>query len=248
MEKIYIHLLPTFESLFKIERNQKRLISVTSKESLSDTIDLEISNLQFFEISVYPIGKKQKKLFSYSANFKYSEEELTSENEYVRVYKLPENHFFIKFSPFFVQKDEIYGDKIEFDGSEIKKLTFMNDLAGRARVEVFNTSGNKISSQKEYFVYTQKEPEQENNPDLILLAFFEAYQSGDFNTCFSYLSKTYSGNLNKEGLTDFFGKFEQCVLVNYYTQPSVALLYKNHANIFSASIQEEKITDIYELT
>lgn len=248
MENIYVHLLPTFESLFKISRSQVNLISVASTESLSDAIDLEISNPQFFEIAVYPVGKNQKKLFSYSANFKYIEGQLTSENEYVRIYKLPENHFFIKFSPFFVLKEEIYGDKIEFNGAEIKKLTFMNDLAGRAKVEVFNADENRIFSQNEYFVYTTENIEKEKKPELVLLAFFEAYKVNDFNVCFSYLSESYGENLNKEGLRDFFGNFEECILVNYYAQPAVVLLYKDYVGVFSANIQERKITDIYELT
>lgn len=247
MEKIFIHILSTFDSVFKFSKGNKTLLKVSSTESLSDTIDLEISNPESFQISVYPTGKKNKQLFSYSTNFAISQNNILSENDYVKVYKLPENHFIIKFFPFFIEKEGIYGDRVELVGFEIKKLSFLNDLAGRAKVDIFNLNENKISPNNEYFVYTNENNELETHPDLILLAFFEAYKATDFNVCFSYLSESYGQNLNKEGLIDFFGKFNDCLLVNYYTYPSVILLYNNHALVFSSSIQYNKISDIYEL-
>lgn len=247
MEKVFIHLLPTFNSLFKFIKNERTLIEVNSTECLSSTIDLEVSDLNDFEINVYPTANNSQKLFSYSSSFKFIDSQLISENNYVTVYTLPENHFIIKFSPFFVKKEEIYGDKIEFVGLEIKKLSFLNDLAGRAKVDILNVNNNKISLQNEYFVYTNEKQELETHPDLILLAFFEAYQAKDFNTCFSYLSRSYRENLNKEGLKDFFGDFDTCLLINYYAYPAILLLYKSHSTVFSANIQEDKIIDIYEL-
>lgn len=247
MEKFYVHLLPTFNSSFKIFEENQLLMTLSSTESLNDIIDLEFLNPQDFEIRVYPIGRSRGR-FSYTAQFNFIEDKLISKNEYVKVYNLSEKHFLIKFLSLSREKEEIKGDKIEINGSEIKKLTFLNDLAGRAKVEVFKIEDNKIRSQRKYFVRTSEDSPLEVHPDLILLAFFEAYKSDDFNLCFSYLAESYKKNLNKEGLQDFFGVFDDCILVNYYANPAVVLLYEDHSVVFSANIQDDKIRDIYELT
>lgn len=250
MEKAYIHLLSDFHAIFKFINSDGTMISVNALESLSDLIDLEITNpSNNFEIILYPITKKGeiKNLFSYSAKFNFSSNILTCENDYVKVYKFPENHFLIKFSPFSLKKQEIEGDKLEINASEIKKLSFLNDLAGRAKVEVFKVEDKKIAKEGEYFVYVNENIEKETNTELILLAFFEAYMANDFNVCFSYLSESYGSNLNKDGLKEFFGEVSSCLLVNFYDYPSVILLYKDRASVYSSNIREGKISDIYEL-
>jgi hypothetical protein len=250
MEKIYIHLLSDFDTVFKFIEYDETIISVNTLESLNKLIDLEINNLsKNFQIDTYPVIRKEKdkNLFSYSAKFTYNSNELISKNDYVQVYKLPENHFLIKFLPFSLKKQEIEGDKLEINASEIKKLSFLDDLAGRAKVEVFKVEDKKIAKENEYFVYINDNVEKETNTDLILLAFFEAYMANDFNVCFSYLSESYGANLNKEGLQEFFGSISSCLLVNFYDYPSVLLLYKDHACVYSAKIREGKIFDIYEL-
>jgi hypothetical protein len=115
MEKIYLHLLSDFNAVFKIKQNDKTSISVNSLECLSDFIDLELIHPSDFEILVYPIQKKENLLFSYVAKFVFLNNELKSENNYVKTYKLPENHFFIDFLPFYSKKNEIIGEKIEIN-------------------------------------------------------------------------------------------------------------------------------------
>lgn len=247
MEKIYIHLLSEFDSVFKIFNEEKLLISVTTLQSLSDTIDLEIENPEDFLINVYPITKKEKKLFSYSVKLIYENEGLNSKNDYIKIYKLPRNHFIIKFLPLLIKKEEIEGDKVEINNMEIKKLSFVNDLAGRAKVEVLKSEGQKLSKNNEYFVYINENIQSETASELILLAFFEAYISKDYKVCFTYLSNNYSASLTKEGLKEFFGEINSCHLVNYYDFPAVILIYNEKASVYSAQIRDSKIEDIYEL-
>lgn len=247
MGKIYIHLLSDFDAVFKFVYDGQNIISVNSLESLNEFIDLEITYPSDFEIYVYPIIKKGQKLFSYGAKFKCEDNNILSENDYVKVYKLPESHFIVKFSPFLIKKQEIIGDKLEINDMEIKKLSFLNDLAGRAKVEILKVDDTKITKEKEYFVYLDDSIENETNPEFILLAFFEAYIASDFNTCFTYLSDSYGANLDKDGLKEFFGEIVSCLLVNYYNCPSVVLFYEDRAVVYSANVQEGKISDIYEL-
>lgn len=247
METIYIHLLADFDASFKILEDNKVKISVNTIESLSDTIDLEINSPSSFNIDVYPITKKDSSLFSYSVNLEYLNNNLISSNDYIKIFKLPENHYILKFFPFSIKNTEISGDKLEVNDTEIKKLSFINDLTGRAKVEVLKVEEKQIKKENEYFVYTDENVKLETNPDLILLAFFEAYMSKDYTTCFNYLSATYATNLNKESLKEFFGDIKYCFLNHYYDSPTVALLYDKNASIFCANIRDNKIFDIYEI-
>lgn len=248
MEKIYLHLSSEFETIYKVIENENVLMSLSTSESLNNTIDLEITDPKTFNISIYPINKKSNRtLFSYTSTFKHEDNTLSSKNDYVKIYKLPENHFFIKFLPFFLSNQEISGDKLEIDNKQIKKLSYLNDLLGRAKVEVYKINDTKIKKENEYFVYTNETFEFETNSDLILLSFFESYIAKDYNTCFSYLSENYGSNLNKESLKEFFGEISSCLLVNYYDSPAVIIFHNNHASVFSANIKDGKIFDIYEI-
>lgn len=248
MEKIFIHFLFDYDAVLKISQGEDLLISLSTTESLSDEIEIEIYNPTSFDISVHPITKKQdKKLFSYTAHVKLHNEKLVSENEYIKIYELPEKHYIIKYMPLTISSQEIQGDKIEINDSEIKKLSFVNDMAGRAKIEVLKIDSKKISKEEEYFVYTNDDFEEENIPDLVLLSFFEAYAAKDYNVCMSYLSDSFKTNLSSNDLKTFFGSFSSCRLINYYTQPSIALFYEDNALIFSADIIQNKISDIYEV-
>ena len=249
MEKIYIHFLSDFDAILKILNNDKLLISVNTSQSLSEIIDLEIESPENFSVNVYPVTKKHSQLFSYSVKFNFEFNQLNSKNDYVKIYKLPENHFIIKFLPLSIKKEEIEGDKVEIVDMEIKKLSFVNDLAGRAKVEVLKSKGKKLTKENEYFVYINENIQNETSPELILLAFFEAYIAKDYKVCFSYLSNNYnfSANLDKDGLNDFFGEIISCHLINYYDFPTVALIYRDKSAVFSAQIRDGKIEDIYEL-
>lgn len=247
MGKIYIHLLADFDANFKILENNKTKICVNTLESLSETIDLEIESPSAFSIDVYPIARKNASLFSYSVNLEYLNNALSSSNNYIKIFKLPEEHYILKFFPFLIKNPEISGDKLEVNDTEIKKLSFINDLTGRAKVEVLKVEEKQIKKENEYFVYMNEEVKQETNSNLVLLAFFEAYTSKDYNTCFNYLSDSYASNLDKEGLKEFFGDIKFCLLNDYYASPSVALLYDEKASVFSANIKDNKIFDIYEI-
>ena len=109
MEPIYIHLLADFDASFKILEDNKVKISVNTIESLSDTIDLEINSPSSFNIDVYPITKKDSSLFSYSVNLEYLNNNLISSNDYINIFKLPENHYILKFFPFSIKNTEISG-------------------------------------------------------------------------------------------------------------------------------------------
>lgn len=247
METIYIHILADFEASFKVLENNELKISINTIENLNDTIDLEINSPSSFNIDVYPITKKDTSLFSYSVKLEYSNNYLISSNDYIKIFKLPEEHYILKFFPFSIKNPEISGDKLEVNDTEIKKLSFINDLTGRAKVEVLKVEEKQIKKENEYFVYTNENVKFETNPDLVLLAFFEAYISKDYTTCFSYLSDSYATNLNKEGLKEFFGNIKYCILNDYYASPTVALLYDKTASVFSANIRDNKIFDIYEI-
>jgi hypothetical protein len=247
MENIYVHLLSDFDSVFKITEKGKCIYSVSTVESLANEIDLEIKNPLNFEINVYPIKKQSKNLFSYTVNFYFQNNNLYSENEYVKIYKLPEQHYIIKFFPLGMSNTEVHADKLEVKNNEIKALSLLNDMAGRAKVEILKVDNEKIVKENEYFVYIGEESEKEIVSELMLLSFFEAYSANDFSTCISYLSNDFASKLDKESLKDFFGKFNSCHLVNYYSYPAIVLLRDDGASIYSASTDRNYITNIYEV-
>lgn len=251
MNNIYLHLLSDFPACFKIIENGKVKLALSSQECLADELNIELINISDFSISVYPITSKGRtELISYVATFKILNEKLITESEYVKEFTLPENNYILKFMPLSVKNQTLSADKIELVENKVKKLTFLNDIAGRAKVEVLSSSEKSLQKEEEYFVYVNNENNNIVPDELLLLSFFESLLAKDFSSAKKNLSPDFSEKLSKDTLKDFFGSFTSCHIVNYFDQPTVALFYEDKINscaVFGSNIFDGKITDIYEI-
>ena len=77
--------------------------------------------------------------------------------------------------------------------------------------------------------------------------FLYFFEKTDFDYAKNLLSPNLSETLSKETIEQYFGKFDDCKIVNYYSNPSVVLFFKNEAKVFGASFLESKIVDIFEI-
>lgn len=238
-----IHIIKDFPFALKFFENDNEIFSACSSEILGDELNVSISCEKSFSLFIYPLETKE--LLPYSLNFSFASK-LTLSSPYAKLFSLPENHYILKPFPLSISKDNFSGNKIEISSEKVKRLNFLGDIAGRAKVEIFSPSENNLTKTEQYYVYLNKEqPPAES--DLILLSFFEAIYAEDFQFATSLLSQELAQKLSKETLKSYFGNFTECRIVNYYSAPCVALLYENEAKVFSASYLDNKIIDVFEI-
>lgn len=201
MENIFIHLICPFDANFKIMENKKEVFSLSTTESLSNAIDLSISYPSNFSILVYP---QNNKFISYSADFE-TLGEFSSNSKYVDVYKLPENHYMIKFLPLCLENQEktLSADRISLKDNKIQKLTILNDTSNRGKVEILEIDGENLVKKQEYYVYMNDSEIKPYNPETLLLSFFEALKVGDSKTIQEMLSQSLLQKSDKETLKTF---------------------------------------------
>ena len=89
-------------------------------------------------------------------------------------------------------------------------------MAGRAKVEIFAPGEDCLCQTEEYYVYLNKE-KRELPTELVLLDFFEAIAANDFGYAKNLLSPNLSETLSKETIEQYFGKFDDCKIVSYYS-------------------------------
>ena len=239
----FLHILNNFPAKLVFFQNNKEIFSVLSTQFLGDEINLRIDELANFKISVYPLNTT---FLPYSLSFVKADQEIRLLSDFATIYPLPESNFVLDLKKISISKDDIIGDKIEIDSFDLKKLSFLNDLKGRGRVETFSVSENKLIKKDNYFVFLNKNQQKMSN-NLILLDFFQSIFAEDFSSAKQLLSPSFSSILNKETIKTFFGKFKSCKLVNYYSTPCVVLFYEDFAKVFGAKIVEDKICDIYQI-
>lgn len=234
-----LHIFKSFPATIKFYQNKTEIFCVSTTESLSDEINLKFEDTEDFSIYVYP---HEKQLLSYVADISC---DFSTESNLIKIYKLPEENYILKLFPLTLER-KFEGNKIEIDGNNIKRLKFMNDIAGRARVDIFVPNDNSIYKKEEYFVYVNKQ-KSEAEGEIKLLDFFQSVLACDFNYAQNLLSNSLSNILTKEKIKEFFGEFRDCSLVNYYQEPAVVIFYENSAKIFAGNYDGEKISDIYEI-
>ena len=239
-----LHILKDFPVALKFFSSEKEIFSCCSQEILSDELNLEIKDLNDLKINVYP--QNTKKFLPYALKFINENEKLKLESKFAKLFSLPEENYILKLFPLSASSNEFEGNKIEVESGKIKRLCFMQDMAGRAKVEIFAPGEDCLCQTEEYYVYLNKE-KRELQTDLVLLDFFEAIATNDFDYAKNLLSPKLSETLSKETIEQYFGKFDDCKIVNYYSNPSVVLFFKNEAKVFGASFLESKIVDIFEI-
>lgn len=239
-----MHILKSFPMSIKIVEENKDIFSACSSEILGDELNLSISFENNFSLFVYPLETKD--LLPYSLNFSTQNEKLKLESSYAKLFSLPESHYILELFPLSISKNKFKGNKIEIEQEKIKKLNFLGDMAGRAKVEIFVPFEDSLSQKEEYYVYLNKE-KHELQSDLVLLDFFESIYAKDFQYATKLLSSELSGKLSEAKIGAFFGNFTECRIVNYYLSPCVVLLYENDAKVFSANYLDNKIADVFEI-
>ena len=238
-----IHILKEFPATIKILFNEKEVFCVSTTQSLADEISLNIDGFNALKFCIYP--HETKKLLPYSFIIDF-ESKSCFETKFAKVFFLPENNVLIKPLQISILNEDFSANQIELSNSKLKKLSFLNDLKGRARVQIFDAKENSLEVEEEYFVYTNKE----NNSvpdDLLLLDFFQAILAKDFSSAQKIVGPPLSDNFNREIIEKFFGNYQQAKIVNFYTLPSVVLIYENEARVYCARISNNKIIDINEI-
>ncbi len=238
-----MHILKSFPMSIKVVEENKDIFSACSSEILGDELNLNLSNANLFSIYVYPLNKE---FLPYSLNFSTQNEKLKLESPYAKLFSLPESHYILELFPLSISKNKFKGNKIEIEQEKIKKLNFLGDMAGRAKVEIFVPFGDSLSQKEEYYVYLNKE-KRELQSDLVLLDFFESIYAKDFQYATKLLSSELSEKLSENKIEVFFGNFNKCKIVNYYLSPCVVLLYEASAKVFSANFLDNKIADVFEI-
>lgn len=239
-----MHILKDYPISLKFFEDEKEIFSCCSQEILGDELNLEIIDLNNLKISVYP--QNTKKFLPYSLKFNTSDEKLVLESKYAKLFSLPENNYVLKLFPLCSFSDEFKGNQIEVESGKIKRLCLMQDMAGRAKVEIFSPRESQLCQTEEYYVYLNKE-KRELPTELILLDFFEALAAKDFDYAKNLLSPNLLNTLSPETIEKYFGKFNDCKIVNYFSTPSVVLFYESSAKVFGANLYESKIADIFEI-
>ena len=117
------------------------------------------------------------------------------------------------------------------------------------RVKVFESYGDKLKESENYFVSLKQDYLKNINPAISLLEFFQDLFVLDLNSAKEYLTTQLSQKLTKNAITNFFGKFDECCLVNYYEDFAVVLFNyeSNLAKVFAANFENNLISNIYEI-
>lgn len=242
MDIFILHIIKSYQATIKFFDEGKEIFTVSTSECLGDEINLEIQNPKNFVVYVYP--HKTKNFLPFSFNLDLIN--LKSSSSLAQVFSLPENNIVLNLLPLSMQENSISANKIELIDGKLKKLTFLNDICGRAKVEIFSSNEGSLIKEEEYFVYTGKEKKELSN-EIILLDFFQSVYANDFTAAQRLLADPLYSKLTKETIKEFFGDFSSCKLVNYYSVPSVVLFYEKDAKVFSCNITNQKISDIYEI-
>ena len=243
MQKVFLHILKTYSSTIKFFKDNKEIFCVSTSECLSDEINIVVEDAEPFKIFVYPHNTKKYLPFSFDLNLSTIP---CSHTELIELYVLPENNVIIKFLPLLKDNNSLSSDIVEISDKKLKRLTFLNDIVGRAKVEVYNPNNALLEKEDEYFVYTNK-IETKLLPETILLNFFQSIYANDFTYAQNLLDKKLSDSLSKDAINEFFGKFKFCKLVNYYSISSVVLFYEKAAKVYACNVVNNKISDIFEI-
>lgn len=243
MNSKFLHIIINFPVKLSFFEKNRQIFSVTSNQIVGDELDLKIESFEDLKIYVYPSSKN---FLPYSLTFSEKENKSFLLSNFANFFALPENNYILILKEIVTTRDNIVGDQIELTKSEVKKLTFLNDIKGRGKVETFSVLNNNLIKKEKYFVFLNKNQQKLSN-NLILLDFFQSIFAEDFSSASNHLSPNIGSLLNKETIKTFFGEFSSCKIINYFSQPAVALFYEDQIKVFGAKLENNKICDIYEI-
>ena len=238
-----LHIIKDYPATIKLFNCEAEVFCVSTSECLADEINLEIEDAKILTFKVYPHETKKLLPFSFDLNFTV---QTISQPRFAKAYFLPENNVMLKLFPLSIGETEFSGNQVEVSNSKIKKLSFLNDISGRARVQIFGATESALKLEEEYFVYTNKE-QKELSDEAKFLDFFQSIYAGDFKHALGYVSQSLETRLSKDILKEYFGAFNEVKLVNYYSSLAVVLLYDDFAKVYCGNISDGKISDIYEI-
>lgn len=237
-----LHILCPFEATIKFFENGKEIFCVSTLEQVGDEISLGLENFECVKVFVYPHSKAFLP-YSFSLN---NQNNFAIKENFAKCFVLPENNLVLKLCSITTGVQEIFADKFEIENENLKKLTFLNDIAGRAKVEVFVANDNNLKKSEEFCVYVNRQTQQVVG-EVVLLDFFESIFASDFKHAKSLLSQALSEKLDNETILTYFGNFCSCKLVSYFSTPAVVLFYENTAKVFACNLDNNKISDVYEI-
>ena len=238
-----LHIIKDYPATIKLFNCETEVFCVSTSECLADEINLEIENPKPLTFKIYPHETKKLLPFSFNLNF---ETKTLSQPKYAKAYFLPEENVMLKLFPLSVGGAEFFGNQVEVSNSKIKKLSFLNDISGRAKVQIFGATETSLKLEEEYFVYTNKQ-QKELSDEARFLDFFQSIYAGDFKSALGGVSRDLETRLSKDILNEYFGNFNEVKLVNYYSSLAVVLLYDDFAKVYCGSVSNGKISDIYEM-
>ncbi|MBO4412733.1 MAG: hypothetical protein J5779_01825 [Clostridia bacterium] len=244
----FLHLNCKFEAKVEFWQNDNKLFEVCSTSNLQNEIDLQVFDLESFKLKIFPLGKTNN--VAYTANVESDGENLISKNRQVKVFNLPQNHFYFIIFPLAIKSSNFEGfDKIEIEGEKIKTLCVLNTIKKRGEVKIFEPFGDKVKQTESYFVNFKIEQAKNANLAITLLKFFQDLYVLDIKSSKEYLTNVLSQKLTENSLKTFFGAFDECALVNYYDDFSVILFNfeNNFAKVFGANFENNLISNIYEI-
>lgn len=246
-----LHLFPKFDCLIRIFENQKEIFSLNSLGFLGEEISLEVENIEDFQIKLYPFNKKNKSQnIAYTAEFKVVNSELFCESKQVSVFNLPQNHILIKFNPINLMSQNFNDfDKVESNNNCIKTLKILPTISKKGEVEVYEINGDKANFKEKYYVSLLNKKNNIKNEAVKMLKFFQDLEFGSDEDLKENFTEVLSVKLSDDMINNFFGKFDEAVLINYYNQPAVALLnnLNKSAKVFSATFDNGLIDNIFEI-
>ena len=244
-----MHLICKFDAKICVVCRGAEIFNVNTLNSLSDEIDLVLEDVDNFCLNIYPImSKKNQCMVAYSCQFEVVGTDLMCVCKQAKLFKLPENNYICLLEKLSLSKELFEGyDKIEAVEGKIKALKLLNNISKRGIVDVFQIDGDKPEKLESYTVSLGES--KVNNDYLKLLDFFECFQCGDYSSAISNFSYNLSEKLNKKILKDFLGEYTRCMLVSYFSQPSVVILNEKNkqARVFSAHFENGLIDNIFEI-
>ena len=243
MNTIFLHIFVNFSVKLSFFEKNNEIFSIVSNQIIGDEISLKIEDFEELKVNVYPLNKNY---LPYSLTFSKKNEKPFLSSNFATINNLPENNFVLLLKKIIIPSDVMHGDQLEITNSEIKKLTFLNDIKGRGKVENFKVLNNNLIKKEKYFVFLGKK-EQKLTNELLLLDFFQSVYAQDFSNSQNNLSQTFASVLDKETIKTFFGNFKFCKIINYFQEQAVALVYEDEIKVFGAKIDNNKIVDIYQI-
>ena len=137
--------------------------------------------------------------------------------------------------------------KIETNGTQIKTLKKINDIAKHAQVNVLDLQNG--TNNQEYYVYLNDEAVICESPKLIPYAFLQALKVKNYELAKQYLSQNLNNKTTDEHLNQYFTNLQEIYYNNYNTNENLVnyTIFANNYKSYDFSIVNNKIDDIEQV-